>query len=140
MEKEYKIIVADTNWWISLIIKKFENKFAVILLSEHCKFVTSNELTEEIKSTLSKQRLQKYLDKDIVGFFWEQYASFVTPIQVVSTVSICRDPNDNFLLALAKDAVADFLITGDADLLILEKFENTIICTLNDFIEKYLKP
>ena len=42
------------------------------------------------------------------------------------------------LLALAKDSKANFLITCDNDLLILEKFENTVITTLPDFINKHL--
>ena len=56
-------------------------------------------------------------------------------IEVKNLVSICRDPKDNFLLALAKDSKADFLITGDKDLLTMEKFENTKILTITKFIE-----
>ncbi len=140
MVKEVKIIIADTNWWVSLIIKRFNNKFAEILPSVNLKFVSSAELTDEIRKTLSKDRLQKHFSSDLISFFWDQYEALVTNIEVVSTVSVCRDPDDNFLLALAKDSKADFLITGDTDLLILGQFENTIICTLSDFIEKYLHP
>lgn len=138
MEKEFKVIVADTNWWISLIIKNFNNKFAGILLFSNLKFITSAELTGEIRSTLSKESLQIYLNKNTIESFWNQFKALVTEIEVKSIVSVCRDPNDNFLLALAKDAGADFLITGDKDLLVIGKFEKTIICTLTDFIEKYL--
>lgn len=49
-------------------------------------------------------------------------------------ITICRDPKDNYLLSLAKDGKADYLITGDQDLLILEKFEQTSICLLNQFL------
>ena len=51
------------------------------------------------------------------------------------TITICRDPKDNFLLALAKDAGADYLITRDDDLLSIKQFEKTIILTLEDFIK-----
>jgi putative PIN family toxin of toxin-antitoxin system len=138
MEKEVKIIIADTNWWISLLIKNFNNQFALLLLSPKFQFVSSDELTGEIKDTLKKQRLQKYFNPGQVENFWYQFNALVTTVSVTSTVSICRDPNDNFLLALAKDSLADFLITGDKDLLVLGLFENTIICTLTDFIDKYL--
>ena len=43
-------------------------------------------------------------------------------IDIQSVVTVCRDPKDNYLLALAKDAKADFLITGDQDLLVLKIF------------------
>ena len=34
-------------------------------------------------------------------------------IQVKSSVDLCRDPKDNFLLSLSIDGSAQFLITGD---------------------------
>ena len=44
-------------------------------------------------------------------------------------VNVCRDPHDNFLLALCQDAAADFLILGDKDLLVLGSFGPTRILT-----------
>lgn len=43
---------------------------------------------------------------------------------------------DNYLLALAKDSQANFLITGDGDLLSLVNFEGTEILTYKDFLGK----
>lgn len=54
-------------------------------------------------------------------------------VHVSSVVEICKDAKDNFLLALAKDSQADFLVTGDADLLIIKKFEHTEILTYTEF-------
>ena len=53
-----------------------------------------------------------------------------------SEVEVCRDPNDNFLLSLAKDGQADFLITGDKDLLVIQEFEGTRIVTFKEFEEE----
>ena len=53
---------------------------------------------------------------------------------VTSEVSLCRDEDDNFLLALAIDSKADFSITGDKDLLVLKKVENTSIISLPEFL------
>jgi predicted nucleic acid-binding protein len=50
-------------------------------------------------------------------------------------VDVCRDPKDNFLLALAVDSGADFLLTGDKDLLVLKIYNNTIITTIGDFLQ-----
>ena len=77
MPKEVKVIVADTNWWISLIIKKFINKFAEILPLANLKFVSSPELTGEIKDTLSKERLQKHLDASNLASLALQTISFI---------------------------------------------------------------
>jgi putative PIN family toxin of toxin-antitoxin system len=43
--------------------------------------------------------------------------------QTNSIVPICRDSDDNLILACAKDAVADYLVTGDEDLLVLKNYE-----------------
>ncbi len=46
---------------------------------------------------------------------------------------ICRDLKDNYLISLAIDSNADFLITGDNDLIVLNKVENTSMIKFNDF-------
>ena len=58
-----------------------------------------------------------------------------TFIDVKTKVNICRDPKDNFLLALALDSNADFLITGDSDLLEIEQIGKTRITTLTNSLE-----
>jgi len=42
-------------------------------------------------------------------------------------------PKDDFLLALAKSSNADFLVTGDRDLLVLENYGKTKIITIDKF-------
>ncbi|WP_339903769.1 putative toxin-antitoxin system toxin component, PIN family [uncultured Cyclobacterium sp.] len=64
---------------------------------------------------------------------FDQYADFV---KVASKVIMCRDPKDNFLLNLAIDGKADYLVTGDKDLLILEKLKNTRIITFRSLLEE----
>lgn len=49
-------------------------------------------------------------------------------IEVKSVITACRDEKDNFLLSLAVDGKADFLITGDDDLLTLKKDEENKNC------------
>jgi len=61
----------------------------------------------------------------------DEFADFVT---VYSTTEVCRDPKDNFLLSLSLDGRADFLLTGDKDLLVLEKFAETKIVTMSEFL------
>lgn len=62
----------------------------------------------------------------------QEYAEFFV---VESKAEICRDLKDNFLLSLSKDSKADFLITGDKDLLDLKQFESTKIITMTEFLE-----
>jgi predicted nucleic acid-binding protein len=55
---------------------------------------------------------------------------------VTSIVEASADPNDNFILALAKDGKADYIVTGDKPgLLNLESFENIPIVRLQVFLD-----
>ncbi len=63
------------------------------------------------------------------------FEPFIDLIAVESVVTICRDTKDNFLLALAKDSNADYLLTGDKDLLVIKKFGETKITTISAFID-----
>lgn len=64
------------------------------------------------------------------------FEPFIDLLQVESFVTVCRDPKDNFLLALAKDGKADYLLTGDKDLLALIKFGKTKIKTITAFLDE----
>jgi len=64
---------------------------------------------------------------------------FIDLIEVESIVTICRDLSDNFLLALAKDGKADYLLTGDKDLPELKNFGKTQIKTIAGFIAESKK-
>ena len=61
----------------------------------------------------------------------EASSGTVTPSSKVE--GVCRDPDDDHVLACARAVEADYLVSGDADLLILERFEKTRIVTPRDF-------
>jgi putative PIN family toxin of toxin-antitoxin system len=57
--------------------------------------------------------------------------SVVEPKQKVS--GVCRDRDDDNVLACAVAAKADYIVTGDKDLLELEEFQRIRIVTPRDF-------
>jgi putative PIN family toxin of toxin-antitoxin system len=50
-----------------------------------------------------------------------------------SITPICRDSDDDLILACAKDAVADYVVTGDEDLLVLKNYEGISILNPREF-------
>jgi putative PIN family toxin of toxin-antitoxin system len=48
---------------------------------------------------------------------------------------VCRDPDDDYILAAAVNAGCDYLVTGDKDLLTLKMFEGIGIVTPREFAE-----
>lgn len=131
--KPLKIII-DTNLWISFIISKKQNLLDTLLFSKKARLLFSTELLDEIKETITKPKLKKYFGNNALEEMLTTFEPFMDLIEVESIVTICRDPNDNFLLSLANDGKADFLLTGDKDLLELKKFERTKIKSISAFI------
>lgn len=132
--KPLKLIV-DTNLWVSFVISNKLNILDPLLFSEQARLLFSTELITEIQETITKPRLKKYFGPNALEEMLSAFESFIDLIEVESIVTVCRDPKDNFLLALAKAGKADYLLTGDLDLLDLKKFGKTKIITIASFIE-----
>ena len=54
---------------------------------------------------------------------------------VTENIEACRDPKDDKFLELAVSGNADYIITGDDDLLELNPFQNVKIITSREFLE-----
>lgn len=133
--KPLKLII-DTNLWVSFIISNKQSLLDPFLFNEEARLLFSTELITEIQETITKPRLKKYFKANALKEMLSTFEPFIDLIEVESNVTVCRDPKDNFLLALAKDGKADYLLTGDKDLLILTKFRKTKIKTITEFIDE----
>lgn len=128
-------IIVDTNLWISFIISKKLNQLDPLLTAGKTKLLFSTELIDEISQTIAKPKLRKYFSSNALEEMLLALDPFIELVDVQSKLSICRDPKDNFLLALAKDGTADYLLTGDKDLLEIKKIGKTKIVTITSFLE-----
>ncbi|MBY0479236.1 MAG: putative toxin-antitoxin system toxin component, PIN family [Chitinophagaceae bacterium] len=131
-------VVIDTNWLISYLMKQETSQLKLILQDIDIRLFTDEEQIKEFTKIVYLPKFRNYFPLEPALEFLRYFTNRCNIVSVVSNIEICRDPKDNFLLAISKDADADYLLTGDKDLLILEKFEQTIICTLSHFIEHYL--
>lgn len=128
-------IVIDTGVWISFLIGKALKSLNhyLNLKKQSITILFSDELFEEIIDVLHRPKIKKYLTDeqvaDIIGLIHHK-AHWV---KIVEKTDICRDKKDNFLLDLAGNGKADYLITGDQDLLILKDFQGTKIVNFKDF-------
>ena len=132
MTRSHKIII-DTNLWISFLLTKQFSFLDKLIVKKKVRLIFSDELLAEFLEVVKRPKLSKYFDnKDLEQLIdsINQHGEFYS---VNTIVEICRDKKDNFLLALANESKAEFLITGDKDLLILKKFENTEIITIAEF-------
>ena len=127
-------LIIDTNIWISFLISDKYQKLDKALSHPKTTILFSIELLDEINRVATFPKLKKYFSLNAVEEMLLNLEDYVELVKVKSKVEICRDPADNFLLALSKDGEADFLITGDQDLLDLEAFGTTKIISLTNFL------
>lgn len=107
-----------------------------LLLKGNCTLLFSKELLKEFLEVVKRPKLKKYISEDDLDDILELMNVFGEFVSVTSEIDRCRDPKDNFLLSLAIDGNADYLLTGDKDLLVLESFENTKIWKITDFLNE----
>lgn len=126
-------VIFDTNIWISFLIGKRLQFVKDLIVSQQLIVVISGQLLLELRLVTQRPKLNKYFPEQKV----EELIQFLMIIgqkyEPKATNIASRDPKDNFLLDLAENAKADFLVTGDEDLLVLHPFNNTQILTPTDF-------
>jgi putative PIN family toxin of toxin-antitoxin system len=134
MAKQRDRIIIDTNLWISFLLTKDLSKLDSIIDTRKAVLIFSQELLDELIEVTQRKKFIKYFDPDDVANLLSMIRSRADLVEVESIVASCRDLKDNFLLSLALDARATHLITGDKDLLVLEKFGKTKILTIADYL------
>jgi len=102
--------------------------------SKKIALVFSEELLNEFLEVTQRPKFKKYLSKNDIKAVMGTIDEFADFIEVETSTTICKDLKDNFLLALAKDGDANFLLTGDNDLLELKEFEGVKIITISEFL------
>ena len=127
-------VIIDTNLWISFLIGKRLAALSSLLTNSKLSIFFCDELIKEIGITSSKQKIRKYISDDDVIDTYEIIKKYcVHAIINKIAVSSIRDIKDLYLLSLADTVQADYLLTGDKDLLELQFHNSTKIVTYNEF-------
>jgi uncharacterized protein len=131
-----KRIVLDTNVIISaLILPKSLTRMAFDLALENFEVLMSHEVLAELSEVIYRRRFDRYVQLSNRELFIAKLIAEVEFIEIKEAIAICRDPKDDKFLELVVSGNADFLITGDRDLLILNPFRDTAIISIQDFLE-----
>jgi len=126
-------IIVDANCWISsLLTPTFHVRLEIVFGVEY-RPLCSEKLFRELDRAVSKPYPAQRINRAEYDKLVSRLRTSAELVDVRSVVDVCRNPKDNFLLALAKDGNADYLITGDSDLLVLKEFGKTRIVKLNEF-------
>jgi putative PIN family toxin of toxin-antitoxin system len=138
--KKQLVVVIDTNILISYLfggtticslIDSVENDAYIPALSPY--------LEQEFVDTMRKPKISRRVDITYALEFmkeWKCFACYVTPR---CKVTVCRDPKDNEILACALEASANYIISGDKDLLVLAVFHGIPIVSPTEFVKNILR-
>ena len=125
----------DTNVLVSsILIKKSSSDFVLKKARSLGTLLFSEATFQELQTTLSRSKFDRYVSLQVRSEFIFRLRLESELVEIVERVDLCRDEKDNKFLEVAINGKADYLITGDNDLLVLRPFQDVKIMTINEFL------
>jgi putative PIN family toxin of toxin-antitoxin system len=128
--------VPDTNVLVSRAC--FPNSMSAQAF-EHAllraKLLVSAETLTELEDVLLRSKFDLYVRLQTRLSFFHYLRREAEFIESVAPVSACRDPKDDKFLALAITGQADFILSGDKDLLVLHPFRGIDILNPRQYLD-----
>lgn len=130
--KTIKVII-DTNLFVSFLIGKKLQGLKGLLINFRLELIFAEQNIQELRIVTQRPKFKKYFKADDMNDLIELIKVIGQIYTIDKVPNICRDPKDNYLLELAKKGKADYLVTGDTDLLEIGKYKGTKIVTIKEF-------
>ena len=137
-EKAAVKIVLDTNILISSLLFKGElaggvdlwKKGKIIPIFSRDTFDEFKTVLEYPKFSLTAQEMKVIIEEEVLPFF--------EVIEVADKIKgVCRDADDDKFIACAVSASADFIVTGDRDLLDIGRYKSVRILSVSEFLRMF---
>ena len=129
------IAILDSNIFISaFLFNGNQRKLLSYAMAGKYRIAISDMILDEIKDVLLRPKFK--LTHEQVKKIINEIESLCTLYYPTETIrDACRDEDDNIILECAVAAKAEYIITGDDDLLSIKKYKNTTIVNSADFIK-----
>lgn len=125
--------VIDTNIWLSFLIGKLLTGLDDYIFDGLLEVVTSDEQLEEITTVLRRPKFRKHFSTDDIDEFLSLIYKTAIIVEIHHSIKDCRDEKDNFILETAIRGKADYIVTGDKDLLVLNPYRGKKIIGFREF-------
>jgi putative PIN family toxin of toxin-antitoxin system len=134
-------VIIDTNVIVSrLLISGSVSARAVDKAITEADVMTSDATVGELVDVLARKKLDRYVTIEERQEFVRRFLQITSMIPVISEIDDCKDPADNHFLALALDAEASCIVTGDKALLALSPWRDIVILSPSEFLSFELGP
>lgn len=128
-------VILDTNIWISFLLGKRLSILREIVEMEEVEIFMSDDLLSELRDVAFRPKFAGLIGLDsILNLFELINAKCLFLQNYKSAESAIRDIEDLYLLSMAESVPADYLVTGDQDLLVLKNHKETLIITFAEFV------
>jgi len=132
------LVVLDTNVWISGIFFKGGTPAALLRAwrDERFEVVLTPEILGELEQKLREKSTQ-FTGDQALGEEWIAYVKAFAQVVRASVVveGVCRDRDDDKFLSAALSAKADYVVSGDHDLQVLEQYHDVEILSPRAFAD-----
>jgi putative PIN family toxin of toxin-antitoxin system len=130
----------DANVLISAAIRPSGTPGLIVAaLLEHDAFalVLSPAIVAEVEAALKLPKIRKYLREPDEALLWLADLAAIADLAADTgrAKGVCRYPEDDAVLSAAVEGRAGAIVTGDADLLVLEAYEGIAIVTPRAFLD-----
>lgn len=127
-------VLPDTNILISSVFWR-GNPYEVVrrgILGEY-QLVISAEILDEV---VDKLRNKFHFPEENIQKLIDILMTYCHIVEVTSKFDVVRDKKDNKIVECAFDGKADYIVTGDPDLLDLKEFKGIKIVKAKEFLEE----
>ena len=129
-------VVVDTGVVVSaLLLPRSVPRQAFDATASRGRLLISEATVAELDEVLRRPKFDRYLPEDKRLEFFAALVLTAEDVQVNEVITACRDPKDNKFLELAVSGRATHILSGDADLLILNPFRGVAILTPQAFLK-----
>jgi putative PIN family toxin of toxin-antitoxin system len=133
--------VLDTNVVVSAFIRPAGPPGQILerLLQGEFVLVTCEAMVDELRRTLLRPSVRKYLrvsQRELAGRV-VQLEALADVVEGNFELELAvRDPDDRIFLAAAVEGRADYLVSGDSDLLAVAQYDNVHVVTPRIFLDR----
>jgi putative PIN family toxin of toxin-antitoxin system len=128
--------VFDTNVIVSALLFEHSKPDRVLRYAlANGEVLLSLELLEELNEILGREKFNRYVTSEEREEFLATLVERAVLVEIVEQVQECRDRKDDKVLELALNGAANYIITGDRDLLVLHPFRGVLIITADEFLK-----